>query len=88
MALTSTVAHAMQVGVDSLPSVSVAPPKTTSARPMVVTISSWDAVDHLHWQTACVSSADRVSTDELLVHVEDVDTVSAAVCLRRRAGGR
>jgi hypothetical protein len=80
LALTSTVAHAMQVGVDTMPSASAAPPPTTSASSVVVIISSWDAVDHLYVQTACVTSADRVSTDELLLNAADVHDVSAALC--------
>lgn len=80
LVLTSTVAHAMQVSVDVMPSATVAAPPTTSARSVVVIISSWDAVDHVYAQTACVTSADRVSTDELLLNAEDIHNVSVDLC--------
>jgi hypothetical protein len=82
LALTSTVAHAMQVSVDVIPSATIAAPPTPSARSVVVIISSWDAVDHLYVQTACATSADRVSTDELLLNAEDIHNVSADLCQR------
>jgi hypothetical protein len=87
MAVSATVAHAMQVGVESI-SVTVDTPSTSSRfaevsarRPqrIVVVISFVDASGN-DQQLECTTTADRVASDTLFVYLDDVRAVQAELC--------